>query len=635
MRVMPYTLDGRPTVTMFPERASDLDRFHDFIRRANGARLGFDTETTGLNIYASGFRTRLVQFGSFDMGEAWVLPVEWGGEFVHTARQTLQTYPAFTAHNAPYDAQVVDRTMGVKLESLMPRVRDTRIHAHLLDPRAKQEGGLGLRLKDLSAVYVDDHAPDTEDGLVAVFRSLGLTKDVGFARIPLEHETYLSYAGLDTLLVSALDARLLPAIDGINVRHLSEFEHHVALILATLQRRGMLVDVEYTTQLVGNLLAEGDRWSEVAASYGLMSVNSPAQVAERLLDMGETLTERTDSGAFKVDKAVLLGLADLNAQWKRIGAREPNPVAEAVVRAKRASKWRTSYAEAILNGRDEADRVHPSLGGLMARTARMSVSNPPLQQLPSSDWTIRRCFIGGPGRSMAGVDFQAVEMRVLAALANVRAMKQAIVDGRDLHSFTVAMVEGLDPLEVERRIAAGDKGLAKSRKLLKGVGFGKVYGGGATTLARQTGADIDNVKRAIAAYDNVYPEVKKYSRSIQSAASFGRREVVTPTGRHLPMDRDRSYAGVNYMVQSTSRDLLAQALVNVEAAGLLDYVLLPVHDELILEAPTSDIAEITELVRLQMETTFMGVPVGADAELFGKTWAGGYGLPDEFVPTFL
>lgn len=642
MRVFPYTLDGRPTVTMFPERAADLDRFRDFIDRAGTRRLGFDTETTGLNIYSRGFRVRTVQFGSYEMGEAWVLPVEWGGAFAAAARQTLDTYPSFVAHNLPFDAQVVDRTMGIKLESLMPRARDTRIHAHLLDPRAKQEGGIGLRLKDLSAVYVDDHAPDTEDGLVAVFRSLGLTKDIGFARIPLENETYLAYAGLDTLLVSALDERLLPAIHGINVQHLSEFEHRVALILAKLQRRGMLVDVEYTERLVHNLQADGDRWSEVAAQHGLASVNSPAQVSERLLEMGETLTERTDSGAFKVDKAVLLALADLDGQWKRIGAREPNPVADAVLRAKRASKWRTSYAEAILNGRDENDRVHPSLGGLMARTARMSVSNPPLQQLPSSDWTIRRCFIGAPGSSMSGVDFQAVEMRVLAALADVKAMKQAIVDGRDLHSFTVAMVEGMAPVDVEHAIeleAEAPKGtpkpLTKKRKLLKGVGFGKVYGGGATTLARQTGADIDNVKRAIAAYDKVYPEVKKYGRGIQNAAQQGRREVVTPTGRHLPLDRDRAYAGTNYMVQSTSRDLLAQALVNVDEAGLLDYVLLPVHDELIIEAPTESIVDITEAIRLQMETTFMGVPVGADAELFGKTWAGGYGLPDEYVPTFL
>jgi DNA polymerase-1 len=628
MRVFPYTLDGRPVMTMFPERPADLGRFWDFIDRAGSRRLGFDTETTGLDIYGPNHRARTVQFGSFDMGEAWVLPVEWGSPYVQAARRVL-SHPEqlLVAHNVPYDAQVVDRHLGVPLESLMPRTRDTRIHAHLLDPRAKSEGGLGLRLKDLAAVYVDGNAPDTEDGLTAVFRSLKLTKDVGFARVPLENEVYLSYAGLDTLLVSALDERLLPAVEGINVMHLSEFEHRVALILAILQRRGMLIDVEYTSGLVEDLRVEGERWTEVAASYGLRSINSPAQVAAQMLAMGETLTERTDSGAYKVDRAVLLALADLNGQWKRIGAREPNPVAEAVVRAKRADKWRVAYAEAILNGRDAADRVHPSLGGLMARTARMSVSNPPLQQLPSSDWTIRRAFVANPGMSMAGIDFQAVEMRVLAGLADVKAMRKAIDEGRDLHSFTVAMVEGMDPAEVEAMVKANVSHIVKSRKLLKGVGFGKVYGGGATTLARQTGADIDNVKRAIEAYDRVYPEIRKYSKAIQRAAQFGKREVVTPTGRHLPMDRDRSYAGLNYMVQSTARDLLAQALVNVHDAGLLDHVLLPIHDELLIQAPAEDIAEVTEAIRRQMETEFRGVPIGADGEVFGRSWGYGYGAP--------
>lgn len=628
MRIFPYTLDGRPTVTMFPERPEDLRRFMDFLDRSRGLRLGFDTETTGLDIYGRDHRLRTVQFGSFEMGEAWVLPVEWGDPFVNAALAALaDPLRLLVAHNAPYDAQVVDRHLRVPLEALMPRIRDTRIHAHLLDPRSKAEGGLGLRLKDLAAVYVDPHAPDTEDGLVAVFRSLKLTKADGFARVPMQNETYLAYAGLDTLLVSALDERLLPVVEGINAMHLSVFEHRVALILAILQRRGMLLDVDYTTDLVNDLREEGRRWAEVAASHGLRSINSPAKVAAKLLEMGETLTERTASGAYKVDRAVLLSLADLNRQWKRIGAREPNPVAEAVVRAKRADKWRVAYAEAILKDRDAADRVHPSLGALMARTARMSVSNPPLQQLPSSDWTIRRAFIADPGMSMAGIDFSAVEMRVLAALADVKAMKQAIAEGRDLHAFTVAMVEGLEPSEVEARLSAGDKALAKQRKLLKGVGFGKVYGGGASTLSRQTGADIASVTAAIEAYDRVYPEIRRFSKAIQRAAQYGKREVVTPTGRHLPMDRDRSYAGLNYMIQSTARDLLAQALVNVQEAGLLDYVLLPIHDELIIQAPTEDIEEITEAVRLQMEAEFRGVAIDADAEIFGRSWGFGYGAP--------
>jgi DNA polymerase-1 len=633
VRVFPFTLDGRETRTYFPESDADLGGFWNFMGRAGRRRIGFDTETTGLDIYGRNHRLRTAQFGSLSMGEAWVLPVERGGYFQEAARKALIRHNAFSAHNSPYDAQVVDRHLGIPVEVLMPKVRDPRIHAHLLDPRAKSEGGLGLRLKDLAAVYVDSTAPDTEDGLTAVFRSLGLTKDTGFARVSMDNEVYLSYAGLDTLLVDGLDERLWEAIAGIpGQTGLSEFEHAIALILAVMQRRGMLLDVDYTTGLVDGLRRDGDQWREIARGLGLDSVGSPAKVAAKLLGMGETLTERTDSGAFKVDRAVLLGLADLDMGWKRIGAREPNPVAEAVLRAKRADKWRVTYAEAMLNLRDPSDRIHPSLGGLMARTARMSVSNPPLQQLPSGDWTIRRAFIADPGQLWGGIDFQAIEMRVLAALANVKAMKQAIAEGRDLHAFTAAMVAGVTVEAFTARLNAGDKAAAKSRKLLKGVGFGKVYGGGAATLSRQTGAPIDDVRRAIAAYDEVYPEVKRYSKAIQREAQFGKREVITPTGRHLPMDRDRSYAGLNYMIQSTARDLLAQALVNVWEAGLLDHVLLPIHDELIVQAPDADMPEVMRAIASCMETTFKGVPIASDGEVFGRTWAGGYGCPSELLP---
>lgn len=651
MKTFPYTLDGRDCVVNVPEHEGDLRTFLRWAQQpaVRNRRLGFDTETTGLDIYASDHRLRTAQFGSYLLGEAWVLPVEASRDARAAARTVLHNQPYLVAHNAPYDAQVVDRHLGIRIESLMPRVRDTRISAHLLDPRAKGEGGLGLRLKELSAVYVDPSAPDTDEGLTAVFRSLGLTKATGFARIDLWHPTYLLYAGLDTLLVSALDDEIQPRVEGIGCAALSEFEHHLAMLLALLQRKGMRLDVEYTAKLRADLREEADRWRAVAKEHGLWSadaekklaagkageddddltsgVSSPARVAAKLLEMGETLTERTDTGNWKVDRAVLLPMADLDLNWKRIGAREPNPVAEAVLRAKRADKWGVAYAEALLDLRDANDRVHPVLGGLMARTARMSVSRPPLQQLPSGDWTIRRCFVADDGMVIGGIDYAAVEMRVLAGLADVKAMKEAIAAGRDLHSFTAAIVLGISFEEFTRRLEAGDPLCVKARKLYKGVGFGKVYGGGATTLARQTGAAIDGVKDAIRAYDRVYPEIKGYGRRLQRGAQFGTREVITEVGRHLPLDRDRLYSATNYVVQSTARDLLAQAIVDVHAAGLLEYVLLPVHDELIVQAPKADAQAIVREIGRLMNSTFRGVPIESDPEVYGPSWGHGYGAP--------
>ncbi|GAB1641792.1 DNA polymerase [Krasilnikovia sp. MM14-A1259] len=591
-----------------PERPTDLAAFEAWL--AQGDRLlALDTETTGLDVYTPGHALRLVQFGN--RSEAWVLRADC---FAQAIARALRQRRTFVVHNAAYDLLVIDRHLGVSVEELGGRVFDTRVLAHLLDPRAEAEGGIGLGLKPLSTVYVDPTAPDTQGGLTAEFRRLGATKATGWARIPIDNELYLRYAGLDVLLARRLFDEIAPMVRDIGLDRLSKFEHHLQVILAILQRRGMRIDLPYVEQLKADLLIEAQRCQAVAARYGVANVNSPTQVAQALLAMGEALTERTSSGAPKVDKNVLLPLADLDLQWQRIEARRPNPLADAVVRSKRAGKWAESYAQAFLDLKDSADRLHPFIGGLQARTARMSVSRPPLQQLPSSDWTIRRSFIADPGQLIIAADYQAVEMRVLAALSGDETMIRAIADGVDLHSFTAEKVFGSGFTKLHRKIA-------------KAVGFGKVYGGGAATIARQTGADMSAVKSALAAYDATFPEIRRYARRLMNRAEWGRREVVTPSGRHLPLDRDRLYAATNYVVQSTSRDLLAQALVDLFEAGLGDHLLLPVHDEVIAQAPAPDAAEVVREIGKVMESTFYGVRIESDPEVYGLSWGHGYGAP--------
>src|SRR5690606_23455118 len=144
-----------------------------------------------------------------------------------------------------------------------------------------------------------------------------------------------------------------------------------------------------------------------------------------------------------VDRAVLLPLADLDQQWQRIGARTPNPLADAILRSKRAGKWRETYADQFMALKDEDDRIHPFIGGLQARTARMSISRPPLQQLPSGDWAIRRAFVADPGQLIVSCDYSQVEMRVLAGLSGDEALVRAIRSGKDLHDYTTNLVWGL------------------------------------------------------------------------------------------------------------------------------------------------------------------------------------------------
>ena len=613
MRVHEYRIAGEPVEVRVCNHPDDLAEFDAWARKMadSGEPVAVDTETTGLDVFSPGHRLRLVQFGNDHV--AYVIPVEMGPVWWHAAVRWLRRLPRMVLHNAAYDLLVADRHMGIRLEDTFPRVTDTKIIAALIDPRQPQDGGIGTGLKPLSAHWVDPTAPDTQEGLTAVFRSLKLTKATGWAGIPLDNHVYELYAGLDVLLTSRLLKVLRRVFTELSVRSaLVAYEHRIALICATMQRAGMILDEPYVQGLDSELESEARLFAAKASRYGVENINSGRQVAEALVAMGEELTEHTAGGALKVDKAVLLGLADRDLQWNRLDVRRPNPLAEAVVRSKRAGKWRSAYVSTFLETMDADGRVHPNVNPLQARTGRMSINRPALQTLPSSDAMIRRALLADEGHVIVSCDFAAVEMRVLAALADVKRMKEAIRTGRDLHDFTAELVFG--------------PGFTKAhRKLAKGIGFGKVYGGGATTIQRQTGAPMEQVRAALAAYDRAYPEIKRASARWQREAMGNGMVVETVTGRRQPLDRDRTYAVVNYQVQSAARDVLGQALINMHDSGLLPYLRLPIHDEVIASVPAGEAKELAKAIEDAMTMEIYGVMIDAGAEVGGRSWGSLYG----------
>jgi DNA polymerase-1 len=225
---------------------------------------------------------------------------------------------------------------------------------------------------------------------------------------------------------------------------------------------------------------------------------------------------------------------------------------------------------------------------------------------------IRRCLLADPGNVWVSVDFQAVEMRVLAALANVERMKAAIIAGEDLHGFTASLVYGPDYTPYHRKVA-------------KAIGLGKVYGGGADHVSGQTGAPVADVRRAMAIYDQVYPEIKFASNRWQREARQHGLVTVSATGRHLPLDRERMYAVVNYQCQSAARDVLGQALIHMEEKGLLPFLRLPIHDEVLASVPKADAQEIAREIERCMTFDLKGVPIVAEAEIGGRSWGSLYG----------
>ncbi|GGM39271.1 hypothetical protein GCM10012275_07730 [Longimycelium tulufanense] len=597
MRVFHETVGGEPVTIYVVQHAEDLDQFRDFVRRHLRA-LAFDTETTGLNLWSPEFRLRLAQFGTDR--EAWVIPVEHGGRFAEDARRTLRAVRQLVIHNASYDLLVVDRHLGVPMEELWPKTLDTRIIAHLVDPRGRDEGGIGHSLEALVEHHIDTTVAQDIKGLMRTLaRELKTTLSKVWATVDLDHPDYNRYAGMDPILTARLARTLLPKVP-VSARRLVPFEHSVAEICSHMEREGFLLDVEYTQELSTRLQQGEEQHKETARELGCENVNSTEMVADALEKMGVKILGRTPSGRRQVDKTLLNQLSQAG-----------NPLATAVKEAKKAGKWRKTWVDGFLAARDGNDRCHASIQSLRARTARMSITGIPAQTLPAGDSIIRRCFLADAGHVIASVDYQAQELRVLAALSGDRTMINAFRDGADLHMLTA-------------KAAFGEEASDKHRKIAKTVNFGRVYGGGAKTVSTQTGIDLAIAKRVVEAFDRRYPGVAKLSERLQAQA---RRQgyITTPSGRRLPVDRSRAYSALNYLVQSTSRDVTCRGLIRLHRAGYTRYLRLPIHDEVVASLPAAKAEWGAKEIARHMAEDMGPVHIGTDPEVGGRSWGSLYG----------
>jgi DNA polymerase-1 len=235
----------------------------------------------------------------------------------------------------------------------------------------------------------------------------------------------------------------------------------------------------------------------------------------------------------------------------------------------------------------------------------MSITGIPAQTLPAGDWMVRRCFLADNGERIASVDYQTQELRVLAYLSEDPTMVQAFRNGDDLHQLT-ADAAGVD------------------RKIGKMANFLTVYGGGPGKLVESAGVTFPVAKRVLDAFAETYPGVAKLSAKLQrEAARDG--HITTPVGRVLPVDPTRAYSALNYVIQSSSRDVTGRALIRLHEAGFTPYMRLVIHDEVLVSLP-EDKAEwgarrVAEIMAEQMGPVF----IGTDPEVGGRSWGSLYG----------
>src|SRR5690606_34820287 len=239
---------------------------------------------------------------------------ELGDEFKQAARRGLTTPRRIVIQNAPYDLQEAQQHLGVNMRELWPRVLDTKILAHLVDSRGREEGGTGHGLADLTRAYVSAEVAEQVKGsmgeMARAYKSAKTIRKQEEIWVAVEtyDPVYRRHAGMDPILTARLANKLVPLVPEES-RGLVQFEHKVAEITTEQEVTGFQLDREYTERLSARFLRDEERWGNVAADLGVDKVGSGAQVAEALLRMGVKLTKRTASGAYSVDSAVLEPLA--------------------------------------------------------------------------------------------------------------------------------------------------------------------------------------------------------------------------------------------------------------------------------------------------------------------------------------
>ncbi|UFQ16384.1 MULTISPECIES: DNA polymerase [Streptomyces] len=589
MRLIEYPIKGQTVRIHVVENEDDLPDFESFVL-TNQDLLAHDCETTGLdwwNASLGTFRARLWQFGTGR--ESFVVPVEKGGAFRDAVRWALRTAYRLIAHNGTYDLHVAEQCLGVPMEELAPKSWDTKLLAHLVDPRAVKEGGPGLALEELTKHYICEAvAAEVKGSMAVIAKELKVKKSEVWPAVPIDHYGFTLYAGMDPILAYRLFKILKPKVPARSrKRGLVSWEHRLAHITAKIERRGYLLDREYAQAKSEELREQQRKWEEVARREGVENVNANAQIIAALQERGIKLTKKTKKGNICVDDEVL----------SSIGI----PLTEAIIQAKKAKKWRATWFDRALGGQDAEGRVHASINSCLARTARMSITGAiPAQTLPAGDSYVRHCFLAEPGHVTVSSDYGNMELRVLAAFSGDPTMLDAFHRGLDLHQIT-ADAAGVD------------------RKAGKGTNFTVCFGGGWKAIVEQYGVSETEAKKAVKAFWETYPGVKRLADRLQREA---RRTgyIYTGTGRRLPVDRDRVYAALNYFIQSTSRDITARALIELDRAGYTEYVRLPIHDELVFSFPKERAAELAEKTARIMEMTVRGLLVPVDAEIGERSW---------------
>ncbi len=593
------------------ETVTTIDALQVWANEARSAgRLAIDTETDGLD----GMRARLIGV-SLATGHSRACYIPLAHEGLETQLQVASVIevlgPVLT------DPGVLKIYQNAKFD-LMMMGRAGFPQAHPIDDSmlisyAQEAGMHGHGLDELAQLHLG-HTPISYDDVTGTGRNR-----LPFAQVPIERAT--AYAAEDADVALRLWDALKPRLRAAASLSLYEqIERRLIPILLDMEQAGIKVDADdlrrMSVDFEGRMAVMEQDCHRLAGHP--FNVGSPKQLGEVLFDeMKLPGGKRMKTGAWGTDSSVLQAIAD---QGLELPAK--------ILEWRQLQKLKSTYADALLDQiNPETGRVHTSFAMAIASTGRLSSTDPNLQNIPirtEEGSRIRRAFVAEPGHVLVSADYSQIELRLLAHVADIPALRESFARGEDIHARTASEVfgipmEGMDPM---------------TRRRAKAINFGIIYGISGFGLARQLGIGPGEARGYIDRYFERYPEIRAYmDRTKDEARRAG--FVTSPFGRRcwVPGIADknparRSYAerqAINAPLQGGAADIIKRAMVKLPAAmrlaGLRSRLLLQVHDELVFEAPEDEAHTLAALARNVMESAAeLRVPLVVETN-HGRSWA--------------
>jgi len=415
-------------------------------------------------------------------------------------------------------------------------------------------------------------------------------------------------------------------------------------VLWQCERNGILIDADYlhdVSKRVGKELDEIHR--EITRLVGRpINMNSPMQMRDYFFNE----LKLRPIGFSKGGKS---GVKQAQVNWDFLDHYANDvPVAQLMLRYRDLSKLKGTYADGLPRFFDQHGRIHTRFNQDVARTGRLSSADPNLQNIPNAEadkHRVRAAFISPPGKNLVCFDYQALEMRLLAAASMEKDMIDIFLKGWDIHMGNASLVFGLpyDDIKAAKKkdkkdLNDYDRRCLKARADVKAIGFGLNYGMKENLLAKNLQCSVEEAKKLMEAYMSRYPAVRAfYDEAIAETAGTAPHYAYTLLGRrrHLPeiqspndMDRWRAERqAVNMQIQGTAADAAKMAMILIADARLDERfgcrMLLQVHDELVFECPEETCEEAMAEIKEWMEHPFptdLAVPLTVSGDK-AKNWA--------------